>query len=335
MKKLKIGYLGAGTWGSALANLLVLKGHSVKVWDRNQDLINVLKNKEPHPKLKERLSPNIKYMETLEKAIEDVDIIIESVTSKGIRPVFEKILEIKKDDLCPIVITSKGIEQHTGLLFPEVALEVLGEKNKDKIGCITGPSHAEEVIKNLPTLVVSSSFNLNLMNQISEMFTSQNFRVYPNSDIYGVCFGGAMKNIIAIACAISDGLGFGDNTRAALITRGLHELKKLSALKGCLKETLNGLAGLGDLLVTCTSTLSRNYRFGRLLAEGYSIDEAQGKIGMVVEGVYTCVSGKELGEKNNISIPITNAIYNVLYKNLSLNDAVKDLLNRVIKEEHL
>lgn len=333
MKKLTIGYLGAGTWGSALANLLQEKGHHVKVWDRNQDLIEVLKKGDAHPKLKKRLFKGIEYKNSLEETVVDADLIVESVTSKGIRPVFEKLSKLKMN--VPIVITSKGIEQHTGLLFPEVALDVLGQEYKNNISCITGPSHAEEVIEDFPTLVVSSSFDKNLLHHISQVFSSRNFRVYPNHDIYGVCFGGAMKNIIAIACSISDGLGFGDNTRAALITRGLHELKKLSVVKGCKKETLNGLSGLGDLLVTCTSKLSRNYRFGELLSKGYTMDEAQGKIGMVVEGVYTCVSGKELGQINNIPLPITEAVYGILYEGLSIEDAVENLLNRTIKEEHL
>ncbi|KPK32637.1 MAG: glycerol-3-phosphate dehydrogenase [Chlamydiae bacterium SM23_39] len=331
---MKIGYLGAGTWGSALANLLSEKGYDITIWDRNLDLIDTLKNREKHPKLQIFLSRKLKYTKSLEEAIEKADIIIESVTSKGVRAVLNDIVKIRKK-LCPIVITSKGMEQHTGLLFPEIALEILKKENMDKIGCLSGPSHAEEVVKNLPTLVVASSFDKNLMTLIGKLFTTKNFRVYPNSDILGVSFGGAMKNIIAIACAISDGLNFGDNTRAALITRGLHELKKLAPYKGCKKETLNGLSGLGDLLVTCTSTLSRNYRFGTLLSQGYSKEEAEGKIGMIVEGVYTCVSAVEFGKKNNISLPISEATYRVLYENLPVADAVDFLLNRVIKEEHL
>lgn len=333
MEKKKIGYLGAGSWGCALANLLIQNGHSVTLWDRNTDLIKILEKENFHPKLKEKISSKIKYVYTLEEAIEDCDVIVESVTSRGVRDVFSRILEIKKQNICPIIITSKGIEQHSGLLFPEVALQILKEKNK--IGCISGPSHAEEVIKNLPTLVVCSAFDKGLMDMIGRLFNSPSFRVYPNSDIFGVSFGGAMKNIIAIACAISDGLGYGDNTRAALITRGLHELKKLSLYKGCKKETLHGLSGLGDLIVTCTSTLSRNYRFGRLIAEGFSKEEAQSKISMVVEGVYTCVSAMELGKKAKIPLPITEAIYNILYGDLTPKEAALFLLKRVIKEEHL
>ena len=335
-RKRTIGCLGAGTWGSALANQLAKNGHNVKLWNRNKEFLNYLKSNREHPKLKgNKLLESIVFEDNIERVIEDSDIIVESVTSQGIRFVFEKVLEVRKNSLCPIVITSKGIEQHTGLLFPEVALEILKEENRDKIAVLSGPSHAEEVMNSIPTLVVCSAYDSFVMDMIFKVFKSTNFRVYPNSDILGVSFGGAMKNIIAIACAISDGLNFGDNTRAALITRGLHELKKLAKFKGCRKETLNGLSGLGDLLVTCTSTLSRNYRFGKLLAQGCSVEEAKGQIGMVVEGAYTCVSAMELGQKNGVALPITEAIYNVLYKNLSLEEAVKSLLNRVIKEEHL
>lgn len=333
---MKIGYLGAGTWGTALANLLSSKGYQVKVWDRNLDLIKILEKKREHPKfVGYSLSENIKYVYSLEEALQDVDIIIESVTSSGIRAVLNEILLIKKDKLSPIVFTSKGIEQNSGLLFPEVALEILGEKSKGKIGCLSGPSLAKEVIQNLPTSVVSSSYDENLTHLIAELFNSPNFRVYPNSDILGVCFGGAMKNIIAIACAISDGLDFGDNTKSALMTRGLHEMRKLALTKGCDPNTLNGLSGLGDLFVTCSSNLSRNYSFGRLIAEGYTIEQAKETIGMVVEGAYTCVSARELGKRHNVPLPITEATYQILYEGLKAKDAVNSLLGRTIKKEHL
>lgn len=173
------------------------------------------------------------------------------------------------------------------------------------------------------------------MKMIQELFSTPTFRIYPNSDLLGVCFGGAMKNIIAIACGISDGLGCGDNTKAALMTRGLHEIRKLGVVKKCKPETLNGLSGMGDLCVTCMSILSRNYRFGKLVAEGFSPEGARQKIGMAVEGIYTCVSARELGEKHKIPVPITEATYQIIYGGLDPREAVKVLLQRAIKEEHL
>src|SRR5271156_6703933 len=197
---------------------------------------------------------------------------------------------------------------------------------RKNICCLSGPSHAEEVIQKLPTSVVVASYDPNLMRQIVEIFNTPFFRVYPNADMNGVAFGGAMKNIIAIACGISDGLGFGDNTKAALMTRGLHEIRKLAVTKGCNPETLNGLSGMGDLCVTCLSKLSRNYMFGRLIAEDLDPQVAQEKIGMVVEGAYTCVSALQLAQKNHIAVPITQAVYSILYDGLNPRDAVKSLL---------
>ena len=189
------------------------------------------------------------------------------------------------------------------------------------------------MIKKLPTSVVCSSYSEETMLFISKLFNGPHFRVYTNHDIAGVCFGGAMKNIIAIACAISDGLGFGDNTKAALMTRGLHEMKKLCLTKGGKPETLNGLSGMGDLCVTCLSTFSRNYRFGRFIAEGLTMKEAKSKVGMVVEGVYSCISALQLARKYNIAVPITEAVHAVLYENLSARNVGMLLMQRKVKEE--
>ena len=332
---MRIGYLGAGSWGFALASLLASKGHSVVLWASNEELAKNLDQKKEHPKLPHfKACKELLVTSDLRKAIEEADLLVESVTSKGIRPVFEQVL-VSNWSHCPIILTSKGIEQNTGLLLPEVVLEVLGEKVKPLIGCLSGPSHAEEVIQKLPTSVVSSSYDPSLMHLIVEVFTTPFFRVYPNADINGVCFGGAMKNIIAIACGLSDGLGFGDNTKAALMTRGLHEIKKLSIVKQCDPQTLNGLSGLGDLCVTCLSTLSRNYSFGHLIAKGLDLQSAKEKIGMVVEGAYTCISALQLGKKYDIPLPITEAVYDILYKGLNPHEAVRALLQRAIKEEHL
>jgi glycerol-3-phosphate dehydrogenase (NAD(P)+) len=332
---MRIGFLGAGTWGFCLASLLGSKGYHVTLWTSNPDFAERLTKDHKHPKLPNFVAnTNVSFTSDLKKAIDGADLIVESVTSRGIRPVFEKILALGGVK-APIIITSKGIEQNTGLLLPEVVVEVLGESYRNKVGCLSGPSHAEEVIQNLPTSVVCSSYDANVMNTIRDAFNTPYFRVYPNADLHGVAFGGAMKNIIAIACGISDGLGFGDNTKAALMTRGLHEIRKLAATKGCKQETLNGLSGLGDLCVTCLSKLSRNYMFGFYLAEGFSPQEAREKIGMVVEGAYSCVSALQLGEKAHIPLPITEAVYAIIYDNLNPHEAVKALLQRAVKEEHL
>lgn len=332
---MKIGYLGAGAWGFTLAYLLAAKGYHVKLWSANQKLVKTLNEEKRHPKL-----PPYDPVDTMEitsdlaHTLEGVDLVIESVTSKGLRPV---LTDIKKlgIELPNLVITSKGIEQNSLLLLSEVAMEIFGPEFKDKVGSLSGPSLANEVMNKLPSSVVCAAYNPKLTMQIAEAFTTSFFRVYPNDDVAGVSFGGAMKNIIAIACAISDGLGFGQNTKSAIMTRGLHEIRKLSVAKGANPETLNGLGGLGDLIATCLSSLSRNYEFGRLLSMGLTPEQAKEKVGMVVEGAYSCVSALELGKQAGIPVPITTVVYKIIYEGLDMKEAVESLLSRKIKKEHL
>ncbi|MDR3624502.1 MAG: NAD(P)-dependent glycerol-3-phosphate dehydrogenase [Chlamydiales bacterium] len=332
---MKIGYLGAGTWGFCLASLLASKGFECVVWARDKDLVKTLQETKEHPDLPGHIAKgDIRFTNNLEEALLGIDLLVESVTSAGIRPVFQQVKNIGIP-YCPIVLTSKGIEQNTELLLSDVIVEILGTDYARLIGCLSGPSHAEEVVQSLPTSVVAASHDSEVAHTIRDAFVTHTFRVYPNTDLSGVQFGGAMKNIMAIACGISDGLGFGDNTKAALMTRGLHEIRKLSVTKGCRPETLNGLAGMGDLCVTCLSTHSRNYRFGRLIAEGCSAADAKKRIGVAVEGMYTCVSARQLGMHHRIDLPITDAVYQILYENMLPSKAVKELLTRSIKEEHL
>lgn len=329
---MKIGYLGAGTWGYALAFILAQNGHKVMMWARDPKSAESLQKTRSHPKLpKIEMPDSVEFTSDINRALKGAEVVIESVTSSGIRPVFEKIGPLN----VPVILTSKGIEQKTGLLLPEVVASCWGVQESPLIGALSGPSHAEDIIMNLPTSVVCSSYEAKLMNLIQDLFNTPTFRIYPNSDIYGVCFGGAMKNIMAIACGIADGLGCGDNTKAALMTRGLHEIRKLCVVKNCKPETLNGLSGMGDLCVTCMSVHSRNYRFGRLVAEGFSPEGARQKIGMAVEGIYTCVSARELAAKHKIPAPITEVTYQIIYGGLDPREAVKLLLQRAIKEEHL
>ena len=332
---MRIGYLGAGAWGNCLVKLLAGNGHEVKHWLGNMSMDVALKRETEEVSSTEHLAQeNRIFTPDLQEACSDVDLIIESVTSKGLRPVLEQMVQLGVAGP-PIVLTSKGIEQGTGLLLSEVAVEVLGKEYKRKIGCLSGPSLANEVNRKLPTSVVASAYDHDLMMLICDTFSTPYFRVYPNGDMPAISFGGAMKNIIAIACAIADGLGFGENTKAALMTRGLHEIRKLGAVKGCSAETLNGLSGLGDLCATCLSTSSRNYKFGKYLAEGCTPDQAREKVGMVVEGAYTCVSALELAQKHAIDVPITEAVHDMIYKGVNPREAVEALLMRAVKQEHL
>ncbi len=330
---MRIGYLGSGAWGYCLACLLQENGHEVTLWSVEGTILDMLKAGKGHPRLNNYPAPKgMQFTTDLDEALEGKDLIVESVTSAGFRPVLQNVLSRGKLST-PFVITSKGIEQGSGELLCEVAEELIG--STDLIGGLSGPTIAKEVNEKLPASVVATAHDKTVRQMICDAFGNTRFRVYPNADVKGVSFGGAMKNIIAIACGISDGLGYGQNTKAALMTRGLHEIRKLSAVKGCHPETLNGLSGMGDLCVTCLSVHSRNYRFGTLLAKNTSAEEAKKEIGMVVEGAYTAVSACELSKKHGIPIPISEGVYSIIYEGANPKDAVKTLLTRAIKEETL
>ncbi len=331
---MKIGFLGTGSWGFCLASLLASKGYQVVSWTTNPALANQLNEHREHPQFPgHRPEGEMLFTTNMQEALNRADLIVESVTSAGMRPVFSQVKAFYKK--CPIVITSKGIEQNSGLILPEVVIEALGENTRRWIGVLSGPSYAQEVIHHLPTSVVGSAYDYDIMMTICQTFTTQSFRVYPNQDIQGVAYGGALKNIIAIACGISDGLNLGNSSKAALITRGLHEIRKLAVARGCRADTLNGLSGMGDLCLTCSSTMSRNFRFGYLIAQGLNSEQAKERIGMVVEGAYTCISALQLSEQLNIPMPITEAVHQIVYQNMKPLEAVRILMKRDIKEEHL
>jgi glycerol-3-phosphate dehydrogenase (NAD(P)+) len=333
--RVKIHYLGAGAWGFTLASLLAKKGYEVICWTQNEDLAKHLNSGNDHPKFPGYSAPeNLRFTTDLAQVVKDPDLLVEGVTSAGLRPMMEQIKEQGIPN-CPIVLTSKGIEQNTGLFLTQVVSEVLGKEHRPKVGCLSGPTIAIEVLRGAPASIVCSGYDSAVISKILEAFTTPTLRVYPNPDIHGIELGGAMKNIIAIACGASDGLGYGENAKAALMTRGLHEIRRLAIKKGCLPETINGLAGMGDLCVTCLSKHSRNYQFGNLIAQGMSVDEAKEKIGMVVEGAYTCLSAVQLAKKLQIELPISEAVYQVLYKGLPPKQVVTMLLQRAIKKEYL
>lgn len=333
---MKIGYLGVGAWGYCLASLLAAKAnHELVCWTTKPDLAEILNQTREHPLLPGHHSTGqMRFTTNMAEALHQADVIVESVTSAGLRPVFDQVRSLGLPT-CPIVITSKGIEQDTGKILPEVATEVLGENYHPLIGVISGPSFAQEVIRGLPTSVVASAYSTEIIHFISELFMTPTFRVYPNADILGVAYGGALKNIIGIACGISHGLSLGYSSMAALMTRGLHEIRKLAVARGCKPETINGLAGMGDLCVTCSSPISRNFRYGALLAQGLSSEEAQQRIGMVVEGVYTCVSALQISQQFQISMPIAETVYEIIQGRIRPTEAVSALMQRTIKEEHL
>lgn len=331
----KIAYLGMGIWGFCLASLLANKGYSVTGWARNPDLVSRLRSGHPHPLAPDTpIHPNLSFTSDLREAIEGASMIVEGVSSAGIRSIAEQLKAIT-DLRVPFVITSKGIEQNTGLLLSEIILEVFGDSARSYLGYLSGPSIATEVLRNCPCSVVISAYDSDTLKKIHTAFLTPKFRVYPNSDLKGVALGGALKNIIAIACGISDGFQFGDNAKSGLVTRGLHEIRKLTTIMDCRPDTLYGLAGLGDLCTTCFSTLSRNIKFGKLIAQGLTLEQAKAQIGMVVEGAYTALSAYQIAQHHNIDMPITTGVYRVLYENLDIKEAIARLLQRSTKEEYL
>ena len=332
---MKIAVCGLGTWGFALARHLALLGHKITGWDYNTDLCQKLKKGEDHPHLFHSLRGlPITVTETLEENIQSAELIVESVTMKGMRSLFTNLKPVLKPDV-PVVLTSKGIEQKTHKLGPQIALEVMGEAFLQQLGVLSGPSFAEEVANKKPTAVSLGVQNKELHKPILDAFLSSYFRVYPNKDILGVAFGGAMKNVIAVACGVAHGLDLGTGASAALVTRGLHEMVKLAVPFGCHTNTLYGLSGLGDLYLTCSSPLSRNFRFGNLLSEGLGKEEAEKKIGMVVEGANTCFAALEAAKEHKVQMPITECVVKLINKEIAPDMVVETLMKRHIKEEHL
>lgn len=332
---MRITFLGSGAWGSALATLLARNGHQVKMWTQQPELAHLIQTTHVHPKLPGlALHPALSCTADWEQALEGAEVICEAVTTAGIRPVFSQVARSAIGPI-PVVLTSKGIEQGSCLLLPEVVESVLGPESRAHIALLSGPSYAEEVIRGVPTTVVATGYTPEMRELTCQLFSSSVMRVYPNSDLRGVAIGGALKNVIAIAAGISDGMGFGMNTKAALMTRGLHEIRKLAVACGGLPETLNGLAGMGDLIVTCMGSLSRNYRFGELLAQGLRTDDAKATIGMAVEGAYTCLSALQLAQRWHVPMPICQSVVECMNQGLPTREAVERLMVRAIKEEHL
>lgn len=333
---MKVAVLGLGMWGFCLARLLAKNGHTVIGWTKEEDILTLLRRGEDHPHLARSCrGMSIQLVDSVEEAVGEAQVIVESVTTGGLRPILTLIHNLYQSLPTPFVLTSKGIEQKTHITPPDCVLQIFGPEAKSKIAMLSGPSFAAEVANKLPTAVVCGAYEPKIAELVVDLFSSNRFRVYPNYDIRGVALGGALKNIIAIACGIAEGLGLGTGTRATLVTRGLHEMVKLAVADGCQAQTLYGLSGLGDLYLTCSSPLSRNFRFGQLLSNGLTQAEAEKQVGMAVEGAYTCQAAYELAKLHGIDMPITEAIYGILEGSLSPADVVTKLMQRSSKEEHL
>ncbi|MBC5995973.1 NAD(P)H-dependent glycerol-3-phosphate dehydrogenase [Romboutsia ilealis] len=327
----KICVLGAGSWGSALALSLAKKGYNVMMWTLSQeqaDKINTTKENIDY--LPGVLFPNnIELTTNIEEAVRDSRLIILAVPSQAIRSVCKQIKEFVKPNQI-LVDVAKGLEKGTGFRLSQVCGEELPE---NPYVVLSGPSHAEEVAKDIPTTLVVGSEDLEIAQEVQDIFMSPKLRVYTNPDVIGVELGGALKNIIAFGAGICDGLGYGDNTKAALMTRGIREIARLGTALGADANTFSGLSGIGDLIVTCTSMHSRNRRAGILIGQGKSLDETLKEVKMVVEGITATEVAYEVSKKMNIDMPITSAIYSVLHDGKNANEVVVNLMMRSKKHE--
>lgn len=329
LQKETIAVLGAGSWGTALALVLADNGHEVRLWSHNEEQVKEINQYHTNKKyLPEIVLPElIVGYASLSDTLTGIKTVILAVPTKAIREVLGKIRAIQKSPFT-IAHVSKGIEPDTLLRITEMIKEELPEQLLESVVVLSGPSHAEEVSLRQPTTVTVSSENMSAANKVQDLFINQNFRVYTNPDVIGVEIGGALKNIIALAAGITNGLGYGDNAKAALMTRGLAEISRLGTKMGANPLTFSGLTGIGDLIVTCTSVHSRNWRAGNLLGKGKTLEEVLENMGMVVEGVRTTKAAYQLAKKYDVKMPITFELYDVLFNGKSAKDAVDVLMAR-------
>lgn len=332
--KESIAVIGAGSWGTALAMVLADNQHEVRLWGHNQKQIDEINqfhiNEKYLPGI--QLSEAIKGYFSLEEALEGIETIILAVPTKAYREVLGNIAVLAKQPLT-VVHVSKGIEPDTLLRISEMIEENAAPTWLKDVVVLSGPSHAEEVSLRHPTTVTVSSKNMKAAEKVQDLFMNHHFRVYTNPDLIGVEIGGALKNIIALAAGITDGLGYGDNAKAALITRGLAEISRLGTAMGANPLTFSGLTGIGDLIVTCTSVHSRNWRAGNMLGKGQNLQDVLDNMGMVVEGVRTTKAAYQLAKKYEVNMPITEALYGVLFNGQDLKGAVDQLMTRMKTSE--
>lgn len=326
---MNIAIIGSGSWGVALAVHLASLGHNIKIWsfmEEERDLINNERKCKFLPGL--NLSENIQCSTNFEEVIKDSKFILHVTPSKFTRNIFKQYKQYVGNK--PIIICSKGFEKETLETLDEVILEEMPEA---KVGVLSGPSHAEEVSIAIPTALVIASKHQNILKTIQDAFMSEKMRIYTSNDVKGVELGGALKNIIAFCAGVAAGIGLGDNSFAALITRGLKEISRLGVELGGKEETFYGLSGLGDLIVTCLSEHSRNRKAGILIGQGKSLEKTKKEVGMVIESIDNIEVAYELGKLHNIEMPIVETVYKVLYENLNPQEAVKNLMTRDKKME--
>jgi len=336
---MRIGILGAGSWAIALAVLLRKRSHDVAMWEYSRaDAEKLAATRELPTKLPGiLLPPEIMVTSDIAMAVGNAEIVVCAVPSQTMRSTMKRLAgavdRARLDAIQGFVIVAKGIEVGTLKLMSDVLLEEVPGLALDRVVVLSGPSHAEEVSRSIPTTVVAASENHELAVKVQESFSTETFRIYTNPDVRGVELSGSVKNVIAIAAGICDGLGFGDNTKGALLTRGIAEMMRLGKMLGAQPETFSGLAGIGDLITTCISRHSRNRKMGELIASGLNLEQALSKMTMVAEGVETTKSVYQLALKHNIEMPITVEVYKALFEGKNAKLATRDLMGRESKPE--
>ncbi len=324
--------IGAGSWGIALAVLLHKNGHDVTIWSALGDEIDMLEREhEQKEKLPGVILPqDMHFTKTLEKAVEGMELLVLAVPSPFTRATAKQMKPFVKDGQV-IVNVAKGIEEHTLMTLSEIIEQEIPQA---EVAVLSGPSHAEEVGRGIPTTIVVGAKKKATAERIQNIFMNQVFRVYISPDVIGIELGAALKNVVALAAGIADGLGYGDNTKAALITRGIAEIARLGMAMGGKLETFSGLSGIGDLIVTCASMHSRNRRAGILIGQGHTMEEAMAEVKMVVEGVYSAKAAMGLAGKYQVQLPIIEQVNAVLFDHKPADEAVKDLMLRDKKVEN-
>ena len=326
----KIGVIGAGSWGSALASLLCKNGHDVTLWSHRASQVEEMKKTGVNDKLPNaKLPEDLKFSTDLKETAEGKDLLVLAVPSVAERETAKKLKPFIPAGQ-KIITVSKGIEDESYLTQTKIVEEELPDA---VVGVLSGPSHAEEVVIGLPTLVVVGAKDEAFAVEAQQIFSNENFRVYTSDDVLGIEIGASLKNVMALAAGMSDGLGYGDNAKAALITRGIREMEKLALAMGGKPETLGGLTGVGDLIVTCQSKHSRNRKAGYYIGQGFAPEEAYKKVQMVVEGAYSAKAALGLGEKYHVDLPIIRGVNEVLFEKKDPKEAVFELMNRALKPE--
>ncbi len=326
-----ISVIGSGSWGVALSLLLHRNGNRIKIWSYSEEEARVINDDKKCMFLPDVTIPDdIICYTSFEEAMKDAEIVLIVTPSSAIRTTLNGLKPYTKKDQV-FVLCSKGMEAETQMVYTDVIHEILPEV---KVSALSGPSHAEEVSANIPTAVVIASNEIEVAEELQRVFANDTFRVYTNTDLYGVGLGGSLKNIIALSCGIAIGLGYGDNSIAALITRGLAEISRLGVETGAKQETFYGLTGLGDLFVTCASVHSRNRKCGILIGQGKSVEEAKREVGMVVEGISALDGAHEMIKRHNIYAPIIEEAYEIVKNGKSPKEATVALISRGFKAEY-